>query len=630
MIDRVGRNQIIEELGRGGMGVVYKAHDTSLDRPVAIKFLAEGQESDERLVLRFFREARNASQLSHEHIAQIHYVDEFEGRPYFVMEYVKGGSLADYLVTHGHCAPKVARRIAFQVAKALAAAAEHGLVHRDIKPGNIMLDERGKVKLTDFGIACLHPSSGGDTIRDVSGTPAYLPPEVLDGAQPDFRGDIFSLGAVYYEMLTGNRLIEARSLPEAREIHNRTGFPDLSALSKLCDESEFHLIANMLEPDPESRWGAFEPMLEALEELQDKDQGTPTPLDATEVARELPDDPTRGSPTTQSASHRTEPATVLGTSRGGRARQVGLIGTAMLALVMLGLGLARMDYSEIPESPLGGVANLVPFVGDDEPVSDKPDSQAPEDERTGEPVPEEEPGRQVAQDASPPSPEPRRESVLPDRDTAEDRSGDALALWQELRSQRSEPQTAPEQTEPSPESEREASSQGGAVAAAPRPAEPEPEPEPVSRPSGVVVLALGDPVIADPMARIIESSLDQRGYQLVDKRFISGHEQFLGSSDVDLSGLASHAVGEGARYVVLARALDAGQREAEYYGRRETLQVSQVDVVTYDLVDRRMLGRSRTDDIVYSSRNATERAESSGRELLAEVQGRIPRLDGSE
>ena len=629
MIDRVGRNQIIEELGRGGMGVVYKAHDTSLDRPVAIKFLAEGQELDERLVLRFFREARNASQLNHQHIAQIHYVDEFEGRPYFVMEYVKGGSLADYLVTHGYCAPKVARRIAFQVANALAAAAEQGLVHRDIKPGNIMLDERGKVKLTDFGIACLHPSSGGDTIRDVSGTPAYLPPEVLNGAQPDFRGDIFSLGAVYYEMLTGNRLIEARSLPEAREIHNRPGFPDLSALSKLCDKSEFHLITNMLEPDPESRWSAFKPMLEAMAALQDAEQGdTPTPLDATEVGRELPDDQTQGASATQAASPRTEPATVLGSTRGGRARQVGLIGTAMLALVMLALGLARMDHGEISESPLGGLAAMVPFINGEEPAKDKP--QQPREDRTKESGLAEEPGRQVAQEASPRSPETLRESMLPDRDATEDDSGDALALRQEQRTQRSEPQTVPERTERLSETDRKARAEGDSVAAAQQPAEPEAEPEPVYRPRGVVVLALGDPVIADPMARIIESSLDSRGYQLVDKRFISGHESYLGPSDVDLSGLASQAVGEGARFVVLARALDAGQREAAYYGRREMLQVSQVDVVTYDLLDRRMLGRSRTDDIVYSSRNATEKAERSGRELLAEVQGRIPRLDGSE
>lgn len=211
--DRLGTFEIQELLGKGGMGEVYRARDVRLSRTVAVKFLPEALCASAEARARFEREAHALARLSHPNIVTLHEAGEAEGQPYLVMELVEGPSLAGMLPLPR----EEALRIAVQVCDALAYAHERGVVHRDIKPANVLLDGRGGVKLADFGIARL---VGADVSRVtatqvVVGTPQYLAPEALRGAPPDPRMDVYSVGVLLYELVTGRLPVGAFSALDA-------------------------------------------------------------------------------------------------------------------------------------------------------------------------------------------------------------------------------------------------------------------------------------------------------------------------------------------------------------------------------------------------------------------------------
>jgi len=201
----LGRYEIIETLGRGSMGVVYKAHDPLIERTVAIKTVSyagltptEARDFEQR----FFFEAKSAGRLSHPNIVTIHDVGQAEDVAYIAMEFLPGQSLRTILDSGVVLSTRQIAKIAHHVASGLAFAHTHGIVHRDIKPANIMVPESGQVKITDFGIALL--PSGSMTMNGTAfGSPKYMSPEQVLGHKADRRSDIFSLGAVLYEMLTG-------------------------------------------------------------------------------------------------------------------------------------------------------------------------------------------------------------------------------------------------------------------------------------------------------------------------------------------------------------------------------------------------------------------------------------------
>ncbi|MEP7329636.1 MAG: serine/threonine-protein kinase, partial [Betaproteobacteria bacterium] len=200
---RFSRYQVLEELGRGSMGVVYKARDPIIDRIVAIKTIsmeAPGSETD-GWRHRFYREAKSAGRLNHPNIVTIYDVGESDNVAYIAMEFLAGQSLRDILDSGTVLPPALIASIVAQVADGLAFAHEHGVVHRDIKPANIMVLESGAVKIMDFGIARL-PSGTQTVAGTFFGSPKYISPERLQGLAVDGRSDIFSLGAVLYEMLT--------------------------------------------------------------------------------------------------------------------------------------------------------------------------------------------------------------------------------------------------------------------------------------------------------------------------------------------------------------------------------------------------------------------------------------------
>ncbi len=210
----VSHYKIIEKLGSGGMGVVYKAEDTKLKRAVALKFLPEELSRDRHALERFEREAQAASALNHPNICTIHDIDEHEGRHFIAMEYISGKTLA---VSIGPTGLPISKALdcAVEISSALAAAHSAGIIHRDLKPANVMISDQGAVKVLDFGLAKLveEPAGADGTTRTagltragtVLGTAAYMSPEQAGGQHVDVRTDVFSFGAVIYEVLTGHR-----------------------------------------------------------------------------------------------------------------------------------------------------------------------------------------------------------------------------------------------------------------------------------------------------------------------------------------------------------------------------------------------------------------------------------------
>lgn len=204
-VSQLGRYEIVGTLGRGAMGVVYKAHDPLIERTVALKTINHAGLSAEEsrdFKQRFFLEAKSAGRLSHPSIVTIHDVGNSDDLAYIAMEMLAGQSLRDILDSGVVLPVKHIARIAYNVAEGLAFAHASGVIHRDIKPANIMVDDSGRAKITDFGIALL-PSGSQTTAGTVVGSPKYMAPEQVLGQKADHRSDIFALGAVLYEMLTG-------------------------------------------------------------------------------------------------------------------------------------------------------------------------------------------------------------------------------------------------------------------------------------------------------------------------------------------------------------------------------------------------------------------------------------------
>ncbi len=206
MIGRtVGQYKIKEQLGSGGMGIVYKAIDTRLQREVALKFLPPHLSADENAKERFIQEARAASALDHSNICTIYDVGEADDGQMFIAMAFYDGQTLKYILDERKVEPNEAVLIAHQIAAGLSRAHEAGIVHRDVKPANIMLTNRGEVKILDFGVAKLSESADLTKVGSTIGTAAYMSPEQARGEKVDTRADIWSIGVLLYEMLAGER-----------------------------------------------------------------------------------------------------------------------------------------------------------------------------------------------------------------------------------------------------------------------------------------------------------------------------------------------------------------------------------------------------------------------------------------
>lgn len=319
-----GRYRLEERIAVGGMAEVWAGEDLDLERRVALKLLHRTADPE-----RFAREARAAAGLSHPAICQLYDYGEADGRPYIVLEYLAGGTLEDRLASEEPLPDDEAERIASEIASALAHAHERGLVHRDVKPGNVLFDEDGAAKITDFGIARILDASTLTEAGTLLGTAAYISPEQARGERATPASDVYSFGVILYRMLTGRLPFEAGSPLELAAMHEAADLPPISSLKPDAPPRLERLATAALAKRPEERPSDGIALVAAL-------QGEPETA-ATAVLV----------PPATAADGRTEELPVASRRRG---RTLG-VGAALAALAATGAAAALLASSGGSEAP---------------------------------------------------------------------------------------------------------------------------------------------------------------------------------------------------------------------------------------------------------------------------------------
>ncbi len=260
---KIGRYEIKSELGRGGMATVFRAHDPSFDREVAVKVLPREFLHDPQFRGRFEREIKTIAQLEHPAIVPVYDVGEDDGQPYFVMRNMTGGSLSDWLKQGAFSLEDTARMVE-RLARGLAYAHKKGIIHRDLKPGNVLFDSNGDAFISDFGVAKLAESASSMTGSGIVGTPAYMSPEQAQSGQVDARSDVYAMGAIIYEMLTGQQPYKADTPMGVVVKHITDPVPEILRdnpdLSPELDE----VIKKAMDKDPNKRYATMIDLAKAL------------------------------------------------------------------------------------------------------------------------------------------------------------------------------------------------------------------------------------------------------------------------------------------------------------------------------------------------------------------------------
>ncbi len=339
-----GRYRLDSKLGSGGMSTVYLAIDETLDRPVAIKLLhAEISDQPDQLE-RFRREARSAARLSHPNLVGVIDAGEDGGRPYIVFEYVRGETLKRRIAEDGGLQVDEAVAYAIEIGRGLAAAHSRKLVHRDVKPQNVLIDPEGRAKVTDFGIARSLEAHGLTATGRVLGTTDYVSPEQAMGEDVDERSDVYSLGIVLYEMLTGDVPFHAETQVGVAMKHVHEPMPDVFERRPDVSAAVAAVVDRATTKDPADRYGSVAQMVEDLEETLEVEAARGgTTGEATTVLRSVPRSRRRFGG--------------KGMSRAGVA--MGIVGIALIGVALL-LGSNQLD--KIGSDGTAGAQEAIPLI----------------------------------------------------------------------------------------------------------------------------------------------------------------------------------------------------------------------------------------------------------------------------
>jgi serine/threonine-protein kinase len=635
---RIGHYDIVAELGRGGMGVVYKGHEPALNRYVAIKMLSPALAHDESVKERFLREARSMAALNDPHIIQIYFIGETEGQPYFAMEFVEGESLSTFLKREGRMSPEAAARAIYQTALGLATAHDKGVVHRDIKPGNLMLNARGQIKIADFGIAysTTDLSKKLTSTGEFVGTPGYLSPEVCTGQPVDIRSDIFSLGIVFFELLTGRMPFTDESPLGLMLEVVRAEIPDVRSLNGEVDDGLTAILKRMTEKDPAARYQdchqlaadlARHPLLAGGNTITARPVmstaaqtvlAMKTPLPGAKAAPPPVDDlatrPKAAPPPPAPAAAR---PSVLEAQNQPQGTGSGAL-VAIAALLVLGVigGGAWAFRERIPF--LGGAsvtaASTMPSATTAQPLP-SPGAQPPAPPPPAAPVangPTPAPTATDPSSAAPADPMPVHTGIAGPGDPPATAPVDAQALdpLRRMAEQvRAESEQARVEAGPARAAVREA------LAANRPPREQVPPPRPAGPPK-IAVVAFGDPAVTGPAKQAVEEALMNRGFLVADTEVLGDFARG------DLPRMLGAAPRHGVRALVVVRAEPVGQQQLNYYGQSSTLYTANLTVRPYDVETRSPLSAGIRAKVDFTSLNAeTNTLEAIGPEL--------PRVIGS-
>jgi serine/threonine protein kinase len=354
----IGHYTIISKVGEGGMGEVWRARDSKLGRDVAIKVLPAEYSGNKGRLARFEQEAQAAGALNHPNILVIHHIGMHDGAPYIVSEMLEGESLREHLAD-GPLPQRKALDYGLQLARGLAAAHEKGIVHRDIKPENVFITDDGRVKILDFGLAKLTVAVDGPQTEvptrkvntspgTVMGTVGYMSPEQLKGQTADQRSDIFSCGAILYEMIFGRRAFQRDSTAETMSAILHEDPPELSELNKAVSPALERVVRHCLEKNPAQRFYSARDLAFAIESLSD-------------IPYRPNDEPEYGTETTSKPSSSTTSEFRIPTKTTLSRRELAVIGTAIVAAITAILVISYR--TKIVSPPIQSIA-VMPFVDD--------------------------------------------------------------------------------------------------------------------------------------------------------------------------------------------------------------------------------------------------------------------------
>ncbi len=562
MEEYIGHYSIVSELGRGGMGVVFKAHEESLNRYVALKVLGKHLSEDESFVERFKREAQSAAALNHPNIVQIYAIDEFEGQHYFAMEYVQGISIQQMIKSQGPLDPVASGRLILQAAAGLGAAHGHGIVHRDIKPANLMVDERGLVKITDFGLALLASGTTRLTATGMfMGTPGYLSPEQCLDQGVDQRTDIYSLGVTLYEMLTGVTPLNADSplalLRQIIDVEPR----DVGELRPEVPEALRSILHKMMAKKPEDRYADCSTLAVDLQNWLETVNGAKSTVSTADTATVLA--PSLGINT--AATVHMDSAQIAATSNndpsqpGAKQLPRATIVTVISLLLLAGASYAAWRYGAVDAA-----RDLVAGEGENTEVVVEASSDHPSGDSTMETV-----------------------------------SSDTLIL-----------PPIDDPWEPGPADEI------AQATAEVKPSPPRPPPEPAVG-TGVALISIGELLLADTAADYVRQALARHGIMVFDGMAIPGVASVLengGGSIAEL--LRPHA-----RYLVFIRADFTGERELFYMGQYDREIQARLNLETQDLLDGRPIGPGVHTSIGYTQLSVENKVENILRPKFGPIAG---------
>lgn len=350
-----GRYRLLEEVGRGGMATVHRAHDDVLDRDVAVKVLHGHLADDPAFLDRFRREARSAAALTHPNVVAVHDWGESDDSAFLVLHLVQGASLRDLLLDRGHLAPREAAAVVLPIARGLAAAHRAGLVHRDVKPENVLLDADGTVRITDFGLARAAASATttfGDGV--LVGSPHYIAPEAVRGEPLGAPADVYSLGILLYEALVGAPPHEGESPYATALAHTTTPVPQPSAAREEITEALDEVVRRATAVEPGERYADAGAFADALEAAQPDASAAVVPLPA-EIASGSAGGGTRRRDTAVVEAGPTTRITASDASPGRVRRAVGVLA---LLVVLGATGYLIWDQFLAPVTEIPAVEGL--------------------------------------------------------------------------------------------------------------------------------------------------------------------------------------------------------------------------------------------------------------------------------